>query len=652
MLILAKNQIETLNAYAAVLRIPTELSAPIVNHFIDCLKSSGPEWTISRYKAVKLDFIRLKSGQDCCSTWVAKRGPNRFSGCFGGLQTWSNKNWKNWSRAINLLQMYTTLISSEPTISQKSKFLDAVGHSNPNNESIEHYNILLKGAVSDWFKPMYYRDPEPFLSKTLSSTRREPHASGSSFVEGDNPLECAYSFLHRTSFGVRAVKRYPNLFRPALSHIHLEINRKPARDNGRWLRASQPLFPDTVGKIGLIQEPGFKLRAVANPARIYQHVLKPLGDAIYSKLSQLPWDCTFDQERPFKVLQKHLCQGKTAHAVDLSNATDRFPLLFQETVLDYLFIRKDAVSLFKELSRAQWNCTISDSGFLKWETGQPLGLYPSFGIFAMTHGMILYMLNGNKHNDAFFVLGDDVVILCDVLHEKYERFLRNTGVPFSPLKTISSSKLTEFGGKIITSDGVIPQLKWSKVSDDSFLDLARNFGEQFRLLMKPRQKKIFDMVKYVPDFLGGCGFNPHGIPLEERVRLYYELQSDDNKQSYMLSYNGRLAAYNYAVDTQAPGYFIYKNNPMCDFEQKSALFARNSMSPHFSKYIRRSMYDETWKHVCGNPLYVMHPRERAFPIAGTSIRTSMLDVMERKLEATPYLRNIVSRTSSNVNNKT
>jgi hypothetical protein len=621
-------QNETLNAYAAVLRIPPEVYKPIVAHFHMCKQVNGSEWTVNRFKSVKQDFINLKAGLHCQSLWISRNG-DRFNGSFKGLQTWTEKNWKNWSKAIQLLQIYSTEISGSVTVNQSKKFVDAVTFQ-PKSEqcNISQYSDMLYQATRQWFKsPGFYPDPEPLLTYPVSSTRREPHANGKSYPEGERTLDCAYSFLDQTSSGKGFVRKYPNLFKPLLVGIE---------DTDLWSIGSM-YWATNVGKIGLIQEPGFKLRAVANPARAYQAVLKPLGDALYSKLAMLPWDCTHDQYRPFTIIQKALSNLSTVHAIDLSNATDRFPLSLQMVVLDTLFHRKDAINLFADLSRAKWLCPLTEKT-ISWSVGQPLGLYPSFAAFSLTHGMMLYALNDMKHNDDFFVLGDDVVILDDDLAARYKRFLVDMEVPYSPSKTLSSNVITEFAGKLITKDEVIPQLKWRHVSDDSFIDLAKHFGEPFRKLLRRRQRRIFDIVKSIPDFLGGCGFNPAGVPLKERVRMYLELESPDNRQSYLMSYNGRLQSMNYSVSCHNnKNTWIYSENPVVEFDQNSAQFARKHLTSKLMKHFPIREDEELWKHVVGNPLYVVYPRERCLPIAGTSVRTTTLDVLERKFGSNPYL---------------
>lgn len=439
-----KKLYESLAERASVLPIPPQIRNPVVNMFCSLVEHNGEEWAVSRFKSVKVDFLRCKAGQPIATKWISKRN-NTFKGPLGGLQRWAARNDKNFDVAIQLLQIYSWFISSDVTQSQSTKFVDAVQSDVVYHPFFDAYSDILLHATKLVFPQAgWYPDPESILFRTVSAAKREPHASGQSFEEGISTLNCAFSFLGCTLTGRQMVEKYPNLFAGVMSGVASIVGTRQRIDHGD--------YHDIVGKIGLIQEPGYKLRAVANPARVYQQALKPLGDDLYGKLKQLPWDCTHDQSFPFLTIQKHLREGKTAHAVDLSNATDKFPFELQIRMLHVMYRRKDAINLFADLSRANWFTSLTSSSTIAWTVGQPLGLYPSFASFALTHGLMLYGLNGFKHNDAFYVLGDDVVILDDGLHAKYKRFLINLGIPFAESKTLSSNVITEFGGKIISAD--------------------------------------------------------------------------------------------------------------------------------------------------------------------------------------------------------
>jgi hypothetical protein len=284
------------------------------------------------------------------------------------------------------------------------------------------------------------------------------------------------------------------------------------------ITASKPLEIDRTsyaGEVHFIQEPGYKLRSIASPYRIHQLALKPLGDTLGKIVSTLPWDCTFDQTKAIQPIQLRLWSGKPVYSVDLSSATDYFPLQIQEMVLRAIFgsSSKD-VDLFCGISKMAWK---SSQGDIYWKRGQPLGVYPSFFAFTLTHGLVLAWLSEMK-TDKFYVVGDDVVILDDQLYTKYIAFLKKTSCPYSVDKSICSETLAEFAGKVVTPNCVIPQLKWRKISNDNFLDLAKLLGPRSRELMTNRQQKVFDLVK---DLLPPIGLNmskPHSDLLSSFLR--------------------------------------------------------------------------------------------------------------------------------------
>jgi hypothetical protein len=174
-------------------------------------------------------------------------------------------------------------------------------------------------------------------------------------------------------------------------------------------------------------------------------------------------------------------------------------------VLETIFGKDNSyVQLFRDVSRSNWK---SELGDIVWRKGQPLGFNPSFFTFTLTHGLLLATLLGRKWDHEFFVLGDDVVILDEHLFIKYTNTLRELECPYAEDKTLISSRLAEFAGKVVTSDMVIPQLKWRSISDDNFLDLARFIGRGIRLLLTKKQNKILDAFAGIPDFIHPLGLN-------------------------------------------------------------------------------------------------------------------------------------------------
>jgi hypothetical protein len=206
----------------------------------------------------------------------------------------------------------------------------------------------------------------------------------------------------------------------------------------------------------------------------------------------------------------------------MSKATDNFPWEYQKAVLNMVMNTRDAYTcdlmglLTTAVEKGQWQL---DSGRnlrrCRWNKGQPLGLGPSFPLFALTHGLVLLTLNEGRWDQEFYVLGDDVIILNDSLADKYRKWLKVVGVSISDQKTFSSNRVGQFAGKTYTPYGAFWVPKWSEITRESVLDacawwypgLSRSF---------PKDRKTIDRVLSLPAPLGN-GWNPDGLPLDERL---------------------------------------------------------------------------------------------------------------------------------------
>lgn len=104
-----------------------------------------------------------------------------------------------------------------------------------------------------------------------------------------------------------------------------------------------------------------------------QSVLKPLHDTLFILLKRIPSDRTFVQSdgilSSFKALPGH-----SYHSIDLSNATDRFPVEIQRRLLAELFNQQYADEWVKVLT--QYGFDYQGKSVL-YRTGQPMGAYSS-----------------------------------------------------------------------------------------------------------------------------------------------------------------------------------------------------------------------------------------------------------------------------------
>jgi hypothetical protein len=299
--------------------------------------------------------------------------------------------------------------------------------------------------------------------------------------------------------------------------------------------------------------------------RIFQVLLKPLGDFLFSYLRMLPWDATFNQDRFSDVLIEHLNNGKVAHSIDLSDATNTFPLNFERECMlalvrriqkyierqekdhyahtkkrsyeaeDSFKLFESYIHVFEVISKSEW---FYKDRMIRWKKGQPLGLYPSFPAFAITHGCLLYCLAKQAHVgiNSFYILGDDVVILDDNLLLLYKDMLSRLGCIISEHKSISSSNVCEFAGKVIDKYKSHSLFKWRFTSQDNFVDLIKNFGTKIIELFPRNIRSVAKIIAPLPEVLipFGAGKNPDGLSILERIKGFEDfIELDESSEVHI-----------------------------------------------------------------------------------------------------------------------
>jgi len=618
---------------AKAFSIPKSIYIPIIKKINHWYRFSGEAWTVDRLKAIKLDVIRHKSGMPPVSVWIA-RNHLGLKGVFGPLEKWMIRNDQNFSKGIQLLQIYTLFYAPQVTEKQKEKFISGV-MSEPLSPSIESFG---KDLIEIGFEHMPIKVSfrasgkcQPLVDMIPSPNRRAPLPSSS--VSEEDGIVDSMKFLFESTEGHQHYIKYKHSHYKYLLGGLWDVvcdpyNREANKD---CFDRIKPHGSFLVGRIGLIQEAGYKLRAVANPGRIFQRVLQPFGDRIYNLLKLLPFDCTFDQTKAIPVLQEALSHGKTIYSIDLSGATDYFPLALQKHLLLKMFPDIE-VSLFCDLSQASWY--MPQCGEISWKKGQPLGLYPSFGAFALTHGCLLLGLLNKDWNNQFFILGDDVVILDDQLATDYYQALSLLGCPVSIPKSIKSNSLCEFGGKLITHSTVISQYKWRGISDDSFIDIAKILGPKSLSLFQPRQIKVLNRLSKIPDFLGGLGWNSDGLPLEERCNdplIWMDKVPVDLLMDYSLVRTRNLLrsnVYKSAIFTRQYGFNATLIDIDRDLDQRSSLLIKKSLPTLIG--MQKNLLGKNIDGVSLS-LYGKHADLPINTLDGNILRSSVLLQMEAKM---------------------
>ena len=233
-----------------------------------------------------------------------------------------------------------------------------------------------------------------------------------------------------------------------------------------------------IGKLSNVTEPRGKVRVVAIPGYQIQSLLKPLHDTLYDFLRNLQADHTFDQDRG---VRRCIASGqKTMNSYDLSAATDRFPIWFEETVLRHLFSKSGQA---RDFSTA-WRTLLESLEFvyrltprgrlhtLKYGSGQPMGTYSSWASFAVSHHVVVRVAArraGFPNFNDYDLLGDDIVLRGDTIqHElvfaEYRNLMRDLGVGINPSKGVHSTNGSfEFAKRFVRGKDVLSSLRWKEL---------------------------------------------------------------------------------------------------------------------------------------------------------------------------------------------
>jgi hypothetical protein len=209
-----------------------------------------------------------------------------------------------------------------------------------------------------------------------------------------------------------------------------------------------------TGRISVVHDPECKERLIAITDYVSQVVLKPFHDAIFSLLRRrLPQDRTFTQDPWIK------CKAPTESfwSLDLTAATDRFPLNLQRRLLGIIFQDdKLANSWANLIANRLYLSPIVELGkpekYLSYSVGQPMGAYSSWAAFTLSHHLVVQycaMLVGKYPFQEYIILGDDIVIYNDIVAKEYIRVMARLGVDLSPAKSHVSKDTYEFAKRWI-----------------------------------------------------------------------------------------------------------------------------------------------------------------------------------------------------------
>nr|DBA07245.1 TPA_asm: RNA-dependent RNA polymerase [Gigaspora rosea mitovirus 1] len=205
------------------------------------------------------------------------------------------------------------------------------------------------------------------------------------------------------------------------------------------------------GKLALIKDKEAKTRIVALVDYWTQSALRPLHDAQMRFLRGLKPDMTFNQ----LGFRSTLARAPVFHSLDLTAATDRFPVLYQRLILSVLVGSGEWAQAWYRLI-CDRDYTISWGNrrdTVRYACGQPMGAYSSWATFAICHHVIVRAAAKRAGLPATFrdyvLLGDDIVIANDEVAKHYRKIMSELGVSFSETKTHVSKDTYEFAKRWI-----------------------------------------------------------------------------------------------------------------------------------------------------------------------------------------------------------
>jgi hypothetical protein len=200
------------------------------------------------------------------------------------------------------------------------------------------------------------------------------------------------------------------------------------------------------GKLSIIKDPELKLRVIAMVDYNSQVLLKPIHENLLNLLRKFPSDRTFTQN-PFNDWKKDY---NHFHSLDLSAATDRFPIHLQEKLISYMYNNKMFAESWKNILVKRSYGFEGKSYY--YSVGQPMGAYSSWAAFTITHHLVVHWsayLEGYLDFKDYILLGDDIVIKNNKVARRYKSIMNKLGVEISEAKSHVSKDTYEFAKRWI-----------------------------------------------------------------------------------------------------------------------------------------------------------------------------------------------------------
>jgi hypothetical protein len=209
-----------------------------------------------------------------------------------------------------------------------------------------------------------------------------------------------------------------------------------------------------TSKLSTKVEPGGKMRVFAIGDWFSQSVLKGFHNFIFRKLYSYTNDGTKSHsELSLKIKEWTTTQfvnTQGIYSVDLTAATDLLSCLFQKEIVNRIMGRTFGKLWYTIMSQRSFHFRDLNLSDVRYEKGQPMGLYSSWGMLAMSHHVICrtaLKLAGIQYDPEviqFGIIGDDIALYGQEFY-KYYMLLMNTllKVPINKMKGFTPDTVSD-----------------------------------------------------------------------------------------------------------------------------------------------------------------------------------------------------------------
>nr|QDH91115.1 MAG: RNA-dependent RNA polymerase [Mitovirus sp.] len=456
--------------------VPVHLLQKLCDHLHRISSDRGIYFAIAYCKASRGNLMNYLSGNPLRNP-IAKCTGDGIPICLGALIPSVRKR-----SYLVIAMIFTVLFSTRALKSGKSPDLTSVTQPfNGKSTDIVKYGGDFWKALG--YRPSVHRTPKVLLAKLNSyrvSAGPSGHALNTSLVDAKNIPEGMISLL-RTLGGPRVSNLIASYYRhPIVLSFweSMKVGDTKVKDLG------------LIRRISTFKDKEDKYRVIGILDYWSQICLEPLHTYLLNALRKIKQDCTLDQGK-HRLLMRDKLSGNSYHSIDLTAATDRFPI---RVISDLLRCQLpgDYVDAWEKVM-VETPFDYQGNKFI-YSVGNPMGAYSSFNSFALTHHYLIYHccreLGIRWKTLPYALLGDDIVIGNDKVAGMYKEIITDLGVEFSLAKTHTSKNFYEFAKRIYLDDHEITPFPVSALAESH-----KSFGMMTVLLLETLQKGwVFDDI--------------------------------------------------------------------------------------------------------------------------------------------------------------